>query len=806
VQLTEAGAWDLTAIKNVDAGAGDSTSRIESIERIDLNSTTANTLTLSATDVIDMAGFNLIRTGSASADGKTWTNVSGTALGATTRYHQLVVDGSSADTVNLNNTPGVWSSAGTVSDGSNTYTVLQNNAANSQLLVRSGVVVNLPLAINTISSDSVMASSEALVVSGTAAANATVAVGFNGQSVNVTADSSGNWTYDATKVRYVMLRKLIGEVNTNGIFSIRELRVFDTSPTPVNIATGKTLSSNLFTAPEMATLIDGDDASIIEKNLSQGTDVWVQVDLGGWYSLSSITTAARNGNSEQYERLIGTNIFVSATDMSAQTKAQLSASPMVGGSMVTGYNYTFTYGSPATTTGADLSASSTITAQQTVSGVTSNASANVTVFGLVSSSPADNGYMVNTTDNLTLTFNRPTAVGTGSILLYNSAGTLVETINVTGSLVTGWGTNTLTINPNTTLTAGTSYYLGISATAIRDTAGNAYAGFSDANTLNFGVQAADGSVVATMYTDSTKTSVGYSVSGAGDVNGDGYSDYLVGGSSSDNSVFVVYGDASGLGANFSGGTIASTKGFKFYSAASQVGIHLSGVVDVNGDGFDDVMLASTATSGLTYVVYGGVSNSGITTDASGNIPTSAGFKITGSANSDLGYSVSGAGDVNGDGIADLIFGANGTPSTTGSAYVMYGQAANRTNYNLSGGTISQTEGFEIRGAVGSGLGLSVSSAGDVNGDGLADVVVSGEDKVIYVVYGKTNGLTVSLPSKTIAAEDGFKITSTENPSEFGWKVASAGDVNGDGLADILVNSRSTNSVYVVFVCDFILRG
>jgi hypothetical protein len=284
------------------------------------------------------------------------------------------------------------------------------------------------------------------------------------------------------------------------------------------------------------------------------------------------------------------------------------------------------------------------------------------------------------------------------------------------------------------------------------------------------------------------------VSGAGDVNGDGYADYLVGGSSADNSVFVVYGDASGLGANFSGGTIASTKGFKFYSAASQVGIYLSGVGDVNGDGFDDVMLASTATSGLTYVVYGGVSNSGVTTDASGNIPTSAGFKITGSANSDLGYSVSGAGDVNGDGIADLIFGAMGT----NSAYVMYGQAGNRTNFNLSGGVIAATEGFEIEGAVGSALGRAVSSAGDVNGDGLADVIVSGEDKVIYVVYGKTNGLTLNLSSKTIAAEAGFKITSSQNPSEFGWKVASAGDVNGDGLADILVSSKSTNSAYVVF--------
>jgi hypothetical protein len=416
-----------------------------------------------------------------------------------------------------------------------------------------------------------------------------------------------------------------------------------------------------------------------------------------------------------------------------------------------------------------------------------------TVFNLTSSSPADNGYMVNVTDNLTLTFNRPTAMGTGSIQLYTAAGTLVETIHVTSSLVTGWGGPTLTVNPNTTLTAGAAYYLRISPAAIRDTVGHTYAGINDATTLNFGVLASDGSVEANMNTDPTRSAVGYSVSGAGDLNGDGYADYLVGGSNTDNSVFVVYGDASGLGTSFTGGTIESSKGFRFYSFGNQVGIYLSGVGDVNGDGFDDVMLASTATSGLTYVVYGGVSNAGITTDANGNIPTSAGFKITGSANSHLGYSVSGAGDVNGDGIADLIFGAMGT----GSAYVMFGQAANRTNFNLSGRTISSTDGFEIKGVGGSGLGRAVSSAGDVNGDGLADLVVSnGQDRVTYVVYGKTNGLTLNLSS--FAPKDGFRITSLENTSRFGWSVDSAGDVNGDGLADVLLTSELTNSVYVVF--------
>ena len=74
-----------------------------------------------------------------------------------------------------------------------------------QVLLRSGVSMGVPLTINTVSTDNVMASSEVLVVSGTAAGNTTVTLGINGQTVNTTSDATGNWSYDGAKVRYIAL-------------------------------------------------------------------------------------------------------------------------------------------------------------------------------------------------------------------------------------------------------------------------------------------------------------------------------------------------------------------------------------------------------------------------------------------------------------------------------------------------------------------------------------------------------------------------------------------------------------------------
>jgi len=233
---------------------------------------------------------------------------------------------------------------------------------------------------------------------------------------------------------------------------------------------------------------------------------------------------------------------------------------------------------------------------------------------------------------------------------------------------------------------------------------------------------------------------GTSVSGAGDVNGDGRDDVIVGASGADNnsrsasgSSYVIYGQVSNTNIDLLTLTIA--QGFRIDGAAAsdQSGISVSGAGDVNGDGRDDVIVGadladnnSRTSSGSSYVIYGQASNTNIDLLP---LTTSQGFRIDGAVLLDTsGTSVSGAGDVNGDGRDDVIVGASGADnnsrSASGSSYVIYGQVSN-TNIDLLTLTIAQ--GFRIDGAAASDQsGISVSGAGDVNGDGRDDVIVGAD--------------------------------------------------------------------------------
>ncbi|OJA03318.1 integrin alpha, partial [Bathymodiolus thermophilus thioautotrophic gill symbiont] len=197
-----------------------------------------------------------------------------------------------------------------------------------------------------------------------------------------------------------------------------------------------------------------------------------------------------------------------------------------------------------------------------------------------------------------------------------------------------------------------------------------------------------------------------------------------------------------------------------------------------------------------------------------------GFVINGeNANDFSGYSVSSAGDVNGDGLDDLIVGAyHADPSSgnnAGKSYVVFGKI-NESAVNLSV-IASGTGGFVINGEnVDDWSGLSVSSAGDVNGDGLDDLIVGAyfadpdnKDKAgkSYVVFGKKDKTAVNLSA--IAASSGmggFVINGENVDDRSGVSVSSAGDVNGDGLDDLIVGAyladpSGTNNAgksYVVF--------
>ena len=323
---------------------------------------------------------------------------------------------------------------------------------------------------------------------------------------------------------------------------------------------------------------------------------------------------------------------------------------------------------------------------------------------------------------------------------------------------------------------------------------------------------------------------GYSVASAGDVNGDGIDDLIVGAflaspnGGQSGATYVVFGRNTGFGANFNLSTLDGTNGFKISGAAAydQSGRSVASAGDVNGDGIDDLIIgANTADpngpdTGASYVVFGRTTGFAANVDLS-TLDGTNGFRISGEAASDLsGQSVASAGDVNGDGIDDLIIGAdradpNGVSS--GASYVVFGRSTGfAANLNLSG--LDGTNGFKILGETAYDFsGLSVASAGDVNGDGIDDLIVGayGADPnalssgASYVVFGRTTGFAAAIELSGLDGTTGFQINGVAFNDQSGRAVAAAGDVNGDGIDDLIIGasladlggnySGSTNVVF-----------
>ena len=314
--------------------------------------------------------------------------------------------------------------------------------------------------------------------------------------------------------------------------------------------------------------------------------------------------------------------------------------------------------------------------------------------------------------------------------------------------------------------------------------------------------------------------VGAAVSSAGDVNGDGFGDLLVGSPSYNNAAgYLVFGKQASFGANIDLGSLNGSNGARFNPVPFNYGGQVSAAGDVNGDGFDDFIIndpwSGPNQTSVSYVVFGRSSGFPAVFDFA-SLNGANGFSITGGAASTLfGFSSAPAGDINGDGFDDLIFGAplagfNGQES--GSSYVVFGKASGfAATLNVS--SLNGTNGFRIDGeAVSDRSGGRVSGAGDFNADGFADLIVGAQGAdpngpssgASYVVFGDDAGFAPILKLSSLDGNNGFKIIGEAALDDSGV-VSAAGDVNGDGFDDLLVgaphadpNGADSGAAYVLF--------
>ncbi len=274
---------------------------------------------------------------------------------------------------------------------------------------------------------------------------------------------------------------------------------------------------------------------------------------------------------------------------------------------------------------------------------------------------------------------------------------------------------------------------------------------------------ADGSLLLTLVGEAARDSFGAGVGGAGDVNGDGRGDVLVGASTNDFS-----GSNSGRAYIFSGADGTLIRTLNAEAASDNFGSGTAGTGDVNGDSIGDQIIGAPGAGsfGRAYVFSGADGSLLFSTNAD-------------SGGSQYGvFFVAGVGDVNNDGRRDVYVGDYASDGGRGKAYVYSG---------LDGSLIRSI--VPPLGSTGLGCGRG---AGDVNHDGYADLIIGH--------YTSSQGASLAGKAVLYSGFDGSvlrNITSTTANENLGFDAVGVGDTNGDGFIDLLVSASSQSRVYLI---------
>jgi Ca2+-binding RTX toxin-like protein len=325
-------------------------------------------------------------------------------------------------------------------------------------------------------------------------------------------------------------------------------------------------------------------------------------------------------------------------------------------------------------------------------------------------------------------------------------------------------------------------------------AGVTYVFYGGPNGVSGQIGQPDGVTLSVILGDVAQGQTGGVLSPAGDINGDGFDDLLVGssdhsGTGSQRVAFLIYGGQGGFGpaldlaipgANITRLTVADG-----VSPTGSFGAQ--GVGDLNGDGFADLLISSPVGT-TCYVLFGDGASHPATLDMGANFGTQKdtyGAALAGFA----------AGDLNDDGLDDLVLvGPDGAAIVFGSSTM--------------GGVVRDLANATFNGSNGARLGLDqvlrAEALADINGDGIADLLIEGRATAqstgteCYVLFGRAGGLEANIDLTRLNGQDGFAMTGTSIGAAFGG----IGDINGDGLRDFIVADKARNSangtVYIVF--------